>query len=229
MNKKNIYVVNDENDMELYNKLLEVGINSLDDYFELVKKTVYSENKTIKKKNKKYNNVKPLINKIINHKLTKTDVKILILTFLFCTGMISFGKITKDINNTKERKEITTKIIEDEKKYLLDQDIAIQSYTGEKGSVKLIDNADYTEISDKDITLNEAFNFMLFIQSNYDNLYIQKKLLNEFIEVQTYNDGTMYYLDWNDFLKQNNFSCNKEFIDYCYQNIESSKKIVKKI
>lgn len=229
MDKKNIYVVDDDSEIELYNKLFEVGIDSLEDYFELVKKTVYNKNKSITKKNKKFINVKPLINKIKNHKLTKTDIKILILSFLFCAGIISVGKITKDINNTKERKEITTRIIEEEKQYLLDQGIAIQSYTGEKGSVKLIDNADYTEISDKDITLNEAFNFMLFIQSNYDNLYIQKKLLNEFIEVQTYNDGTMYYLDWNDFLKQNNFSCNKEFTDYCYQNIESSKKMIKKI
>lgn len=227
-NNNNYYVVNEESINELYESLFLLGVDSLDDYFKLVEKSVYSKNNNLKRR-KKTINIKPLIDKIKSHKITKTDIKVLSLTILFCIGMISTYKITKDINNLKGRNEITDKLIEKEKDYLLQQGIVVESYTGEKGSVRLIDNPNYNKITTTDITLNEAFNFMLFIQSNYDNLYIQKKLLNNFIEVQTYNNGTMYYLDWNDFLKQNNFNNNKEFIDYCYQNIEKNKKIVKKL
>ena len=227
-NNNNYYVVNEESINELYESLFLLGVDSLDDYFKLVEKSVYSKNNNLKRR-KKTINIKPLIDKIKSHKITKTDIKVLSLTIFFCIGMISTYKITKDINNLKGRNEITDKLIEKEKDYLLQQGIVVESYTGEKGSVRLIDNPNYNKITTTDITLNEAFNFMLFIQSNYDNLYIQKKLLNNFIEVQTYNNGTMYYLDWNDFLKQNNFNNNKEFIDYCYQNIEKNKKIVKKL
>lgn len=229
MNKDCIYVVNNENEIELYNRLLETGIDSLDDYFDLIKKTVYKDNKSIVKKNKRYINIEPLINRIKNHKITKTDIKVLALTILFCTGIISVGKITKDINDTKEKKEMASKIVKNEKDYLLEKGIIVESAIGKKDSVDIVSNANYKNITSKDITPLEVFNFMLFIQSNYNDLYMQKKLLNDFIQAQTYDNGNKYYLDWNDYLMHNKFDSERDFVDYCYQSIDKNKVLVRKI
>lgn len=227
-NNKNIYTVNDESIEKLYDSLVMLGIDSLDDYFKLIEKTVYTKKSSNIKRKKINIDIKPMINTIRNHKITKTDVKVITLAFLFSVGIISFGKITKDINNTKERNEITTKIINEEKDFLLEQGIVMETNIGKKDNVIIVGNPNYSNITVNDITPIEVYNFMLFIQSNYEELYTQKRLLNDFIQAQTYNDGTMYYLDWNDYLKQNNFNNNKEFMDYCYQNIKSNNKLIRK-
>lgn len=228
-NDKNIYLVNDDTDRQLYDSLFMLGIDSLEDYFKLLNSTVQNKSNLPKKKRKKNVDIITISNKIKNHKINKIDLKILGITILLSTGIISVGKITRDIRKTRDRNDIRSLIVENETNLLLEQGIAIESYTGEKGNVIVKDNAPYENITDDDITPSEVFNFMIFIQSNYEDPYIQKKLLNDFITNQTYNNGTNYYLDWNDYLKHNNFSNNKEFTDFCYQNIESNKKVVKKL
>ena len=242
-NRKLLYTfeMNEETERDLFEKMFFLGLDSpktkedtMDRYFDLVRQTTMEfpsiklNDKSMYEKTKArfIASMKENIKRTKNHKLSKEEIILLFLAAALSTGFITLSKIKNSIENTGSNLDARNTAIANITEVLKENNIVEEVVIGKKGDLKIKKDADFSTVTTEDITIEEVFGYISFINDMYDDANVRRNFINSFIQVQTYNNGNNYYIDFNDYLIQNGFNSEKEFYDYCYNN-ENSIKIIR--
>ena len=163
-----------------------------------------------------FETIAELKEKLSSMKATKDEIRLLLISIVLCTSMLSLIKIKESMDYTSTHQNMRNTYISMTKDKILDNNIAEEVVVGRKGDLRLKKNTDFSNITDKDITPLEVFGFVSFIRSTYDDVNVQNAFIDSYIKVQTYNNGKNYYTSWQEYLELNNFENEKDFIYYCY-------------
>jgi len=233
------FEMNEETERDLFERMFFLGLDksktkedTIDRYFDLVRQTTMEipiirlNDKTVYEKTKArfVAEVKEKVKKAKGHKLTREEIILLFLTAALSTGFITLSNIKTSIENTSNNTTTRREAIEQTTEVLKERDLVEAVIVGKKGDLKIKKDADFSSITSKDITPEEVFGFISFLNDMYDDVNVRRNFLDSFIQCQTYNNGNNYYLDFNDFLYQNGFSNEKDFYDYCYNKENSLKR-----
>ena len=233
------FEMNEETERDLFEKMFFLGLNTddtkedtADRYFDLVRQTTMDfpsiklNDKSMLEKTKArfIATMKENLKRAKNHNLTREEIILLFLAAALSTGFITLSKIKSSIENTGSNIDTRDTAISNITEVLKENDLVEEVVIGKKGDLKIKKDADFSTITSKDITPEEVFGYISFIDSMYDDVNTRRNFINSFIQLQTYNNGSNYYIDFNDYLIQNGFTSEKDFYDYCYNNENSLKR-----